>query len=213
MRKVRTVLAMAIGAGAAYFGDPAQGRRRRTQAADQLRAWSRRRRREAARQARYEEGRTTGEAARARGAGHYHPHGDADLQEHLRMVLANHPVATSLVNVEVYEGLARLRGQVENASEAAALVEAVRQVPGVGGVEDLLHLPGEVPPNKAAAVAASAAASAPAATRTSPAPAAVHAGPPTSTTGPPATPAPLDEAAAADWSAHGESRGPHRPGP
>ncbi|MPY94420.1 MAG: BON domain-containing protein [Acidimicrobiia bacterium] len=157
MLKVRTVLALAIGAGAAYFGDRSQGRRRRTKAKSQLQAWTNRRRRNAERAARYEEGVKAGEAARARGAGRYHPHSDTDLHEHLRMVLANLHVPTSAVTVEVVEGLVRLRGQVEEPAHATSVVSAVRAVPGVAEVESLLHLPGEPAPNKAAALAASGA--------------------------------------------------------
>ena len=156
MHKFRTALALTVGAGAAYFADRDQGRRRRAKVADKTLAWSRRRARDADRAARYEAGVQAGEAARARGAGHYHPHSDADLHEHLRMVLANLEVPTSAVTVEVAEGLVRVRGQVGSAADAVVVIEALGAVPGVGGVESLLHLPGQPAPNKAAALAASA---------------------------------------------------------
>jgi hypothetical protein len=160
MHRFRTLLALSTGASAAYFLDPTFGKRRRARAKDQITAWTKRRRRQHERAARYEAGVHAGEAARARGAGRYHPHSDTDLHEHLRMVLANLDVPTSAVNVEVVEGLVRLRGQVADGGQAAAVLTAVASVPGVSRVEDLLHLPGRPAPNKAAALAASATASA-----------------------------------------------------
>jgi osmotically-inducible protein OsmY len=155
MHKVRTALALSAGAAAAYFADRDQGRRRRAKVSDKARSWARHRRRAADRAARYEAGVQAGEAARARGAGTYHPHSDADLHEHLRMVLANLDVPTSTVTVEVVEGVVRARGQVGSVDDAARVIEALGAVPGVETVESLLHLPGQPAPNKAAALAAS----------------------------------------------------------
>lgn len=155
MRKVRTLVAAATGAAAAYFLDPDQGHARRARTRDQVRSWAAARRREVDRTARYEAGVRAGEEAKAHGAGHYHPHGDTDLQEHLRMVLSGLRFPTGDVTVEVVEGVVRVRGQVEDREQVDEVLGAVRDVPGVVSVESLLHLPGTPAPNKAAAIEAS----------------------------------------------------------
>ncbi len=155
MRKVRTLVVAATGAAAAYFLDPAQGRARRARTQDQVQSWATARRRDLDRTARFEAGVRAGEEAEARGAGHYHPHGDTDLQEHLRMVLSTVPAPTGDVTVEVVDGVVRVRGQVEDRDQVDQVLGAIRDVPGVVSVESLLHLPGTPAPNKAAAIEAS----------------------------------------------------------
>jgi hypothetical protein len=152
MRKVRSLVVAATGAAAAYFLDPAQGHARRARTQDQVRSWTKSRRRDLERTARFEAGVRAGEEAKARGAGHYHPHGDTDLQEHLRMVLSSLDAPTGDVTVEVVEGVVRVRGQVEDRDHVDQVLGAIRDVPGVVSVESLLHLPGTPAPNKAAAI-------------------------------------------------------------
>ena len=50
------------------------------------------------------------------------------------------------INVNVQEGVAQLRGEVETPDMLEALVEKTREVQGVREVESLLHLPGAPPP-------------------------------------------------------------------
>jgi hypothetical protein len=52
------------------------------------------------------------------------------------------------VSVNVEDGVAYLRGQLEDRSAIDRLVEAVRQVEGVRDVQSLLHEPGEPAPAK-----------------------------------------------------------------
>ena len=51
------------------------------------------------------------------------------------------------VDVLVVDGIVELRGEVDDASQGAALEAAARKVTGVREVRNLLHLPGETPPN------------------------------------------------------------------
>lgn len=51
------------------------------------------------------------------------------------------------VNVLVVDGVVELRGQVEDAAQREGLAKAARKVTGVLDVRNLLHLPGETPPN------------------------------------------------------------------
>ena len=49
--------------------------------------------------------------------------------------------------MSVVNGIVELRGQVPDASQSEALELKTRMVSGVRDVRNLLHLPGETPPN------------------------------------------------------------------
>ena len=55
------------------------------------------------------------------------------------------------INVDVESGVVTIRGQVDNAFQIASVEKAVLNVPGVVGVENLLHIDGTPAPNKAQA--------------------------------------------------------------
>jgi len=155
MRVKRSLLVgVGVGALAAYYCDRERGHARRTRDAD--RAWAnlRRRRRQAASRARYEAGRVEGEAAIRAGAGRFHPTDDRALAEHLRAVLSGLDLDTSDVNLEVVEGVVRLRGQVADRAASTRVAAVVGAEPGVRYTESLLHLPGEPAPNKVSALRA-----------------------------------------------------------
>jgi hypothetical protein len=156
----RTVLAAALGAASAYFLDPRQGHSRRRRASDQLRARWRKRRTKAERRSRYQAKRAVGDLLVESGAGRFHPVDDVSVHQHLTSVLARLDLPTSKITVEVADGLVRLRGEVEQAEHAALVTSALSAEPGVIDVESWLHLPGQAPPNKAAALQASARAAA-----------------------------------------------------
>ena len=50
------------------------------------------------------------------------------------------------INVNVQDGVAQLRGEVQTPDMLEALVERTREVQGVREVESLLHLPGAAAP-------------------------------------------------------------------
>ena len=55
------------------------------------------------------------------------------------------------INFDVKSGVVTIRGAVDNAFEIASIEKAVYKVPGVVGVENLLHVAGTAAPNKARA--------------------------------------------------------------
>jgi osmotically-inducible protein OsmY len=59
------------------------------------------------------------------------------------------------ITVNAEDGIVVLRGEVSAPERMSELARAVLRVPGVTGVENLLHLPGEPAPNKAPALEAS----------------------------------------------------------
>jgi BON domain-containing protein len=148
MFRPRFVAAIAAGAAIMYFMDPVSGRGRRHRCRDQLGAARRRTQRAAERQERYAAGWEEGQRAKARGAGQFHPTDDRSIELHLHDVLAHLDVDSRDVNLEVVEGLARVRGQVKSQRDADRIVEAVGNERGVREVESWLHLPGEPAPNK-----------------------------------------------------------------
>lgn len=150
--KLTTLVFMAAGAGAAYFLDPDRGRSRRTRARDQATAALRRQRREAQSRDRYVQGQVEGAEARASGAGTFTPADDIDIAHAVHGALGRLELSTSDVNVDVVEGIASLRGQVDVAAHIQEVVGAVKAVPGVVEVQSYLHTPGTPAPNKAASL-------------------------------------------------------------
>lgn len=59
------------------------------------------------------------------------------------------------VTIHAQDGVVVLRGALERHEQMRALEDAVRQVPGVRDVENLLHLPDTAAPNKRSALEAS----------------------------------------------------------
>jgi osmotically-inducible protein OsmY len=57
----------------------------------------------------------------------------------------------SQINLDVERGVVTIRGQVDNAFQIASVEKSVLKVPGVVGVENLLHVDGTPAPNKARA--------------------------------------------------------------
>ncbi len=152
--RVRTVLAMTAGGAIVWFFDPQQGRRRRALLRDKVSATRRKSVDARDRAMRYQAGVEAGEEARAAGAGRYHAHSYTDLREHVRGEI--HRLGLHDVNVEVDEDRrVTLRGQVDDRAHAGMLA-AIATTTGIAELIDLTHRPGEIAPNKAAAVAASA---------------------------------------------------------
>jgi osmotically-inducible protein OsmY len=140
-----------MGAAAAYFLDPAQGRRRRKQLADRtgalVRSVTARGRRIGRRAVSDVEGFAQRMEHRTEG---YEPPNDVTLARKVESeVLGNSDVPSGSVLVNVEEGVVVLRGQVDRPEVIVDLERATRSVDGVRDVENLLHLPGEEAPNKA----------------------------------------------------------------
>jgi hypothetical protein len=74
---------------------------------------------------------------------------DATLAHKVESVLfRDRDVPKGEINVNAENGVVFLRGQVQGPELVEALEDRVRKVPGVRGVENLLHTPGTPPPNR-----------------------------------------------------------------
>lgn len=148
------VIAGAVaGAVAVYFLDPERGRARRAMFVD----WSSARLRRGWR-AVNRWGKQTGTTAAAlpqrmvtlRSAPP--PVDDLTLRDRVESeVLRNRDLPKGQINFDVESGVVTVRGQVDNAYQIATIEKAVLKVPGVSGVENLLHVSGTPAPNKAQA--------------------------------------------------------------
>jgi osmotically-inducible protein OsmY len=127
----------------AYLFDPQNGRRRRHELVDQAAARIRAGKRKAERTGRHV-------AAEAYGAKqkvtHLHEEpkdlDDATLADKVRSeVFRDTRFPKGEVNVNVYDGVVQLRGELEQPELIEDLVERTRRVVGVRDVESLLHTP------------------------------------------------------------------------
>lgn len=153
---VKMSLAAAAGACLAYAFDPARGRRRRAELRDRAGAAVRRNVRAVERQAHYGRGRATGVAHRLRQGAPHVPDDDMTLVDKVRSEALGPLVDGPHLTVDASRQVVTLRGQVADHATARAIEGAVRAVPGVADVVNLLHAPGEPAPNKAAALRADA---------------------------------------------------------
>jgi len=148
------VLAGALaGAATVYFFDPQQGRARRDQFID----WSGARLRRGWRALDRIRAQTSSNAAAfpqkmvSLRSGP-RPADDLTLRDRVESeVFRNPDLPKGQINIDVESGVVTIRGQVENAYQIANVEKAVMKVPGVAGVENLLHVDGTPAPNKAQA--------------------------------------------------------------
>jgi hypothetical protein len=159
--KKRSLLAAgALGAATAYFFDPDRGRGRRAKTKDQMAAAFRRLGRRGGRLARRAESEAYGAWQRATHPQPDTPTEDETLKQKVETELFGRPdVEKGKIVVNVEHGVVVLRGEVETPDRMTELAQLTLKVPGVEGVQNLLHLPEEPPPNKASAREASAQAS------------------------------------------------------
>ena len=148
-----SVLTGAIaGAAAVYFFDPERGRARRAMLNDWVGARVRR------------GWRTVNEISARTGSSaaafpqrmvqlrsmRPRPADDLTLRDRVESeVFRNSDLPKSQINFDVESGVVTIRGQVDNAYQIANVEKAVLKVPGVAGVENLLHVDGTPAPNKA----------------------------------------------------------------
>jgi len=141
----------AAGAVAVYFFDPERGRARRAQFVD----WSGVRLRRGWRELNQIAARTGSNAAAfpqrmvSLRSGP-RPADDLTLRDRVESeVFRNADLPKGQINLVVESGVVTIRGQVDNAFQIASVEKAVLKVPGVAGVENLLHVDGTPAPNKA----------------------------------------------------------------
>ena len=152
--RIRDLIAGAsAGAAAAYLFDPLAGRGRRARLRDRVGAELRR--------ARWRGGKLRRHAANVL-EGNVHqfapldetdrPMDDVTIAQRIRSEVLGRPsLSAKGIVVDVNEGIARLRGQLDDAKLIHRLVEETKNIPGVRDVESLLHPAGASAPNKEAA--------------------------------------------------------------
>ncbi len=144
---------LAVGALTMYFFDPERGRARRVKAKDMTLGAVRRVGRRAERLGRATGAETYGLVQKVR---HLRPaekdYDDATLAHKIESEIFGDPnVPKGKINVNVEEGVVALRGELDHPEDINAIESKVRKIPGVVDVNNLLHLPGVEPQNKAAA--------------------------------------------------------------
>lgn len=146
-----------VGMAVAYFFDRQMGRARRAKARDRAVAATRKGRRRLSRLARSTRARAYGAwMKRTHPADQSKDLDDNTLARKLESEALTGTAVPEGIKVNVEDGVVVLRGEVDSPDRMSELAETVMEVPGVAGVENLLHLPGEPAPNKAAALEASA---------------------------------------------------------
>jgi hypothetical protein len=142
---------VAAGAALAYFLDSSSGRRRRHTTRDRGLKLARRGAHRGRRLARHASSELGGRASRL---AHRPPRDgpeldDATLAHKVESILfRDRDVPKGQINVNAEHGVVFLRGQVEQPELVAELEARVRNVKGVRAVENLLHLPGSLPPQR-----------------------------------------------------------------
>ena len=133
-----------LGAGAAFLADPARGRQRRAQLAEQGS--------ELARQAAAAVGQDADPAVTGAAdelTSDLKDPSDAVLIERVRSdAIGPSEVRNSAIVTTVEGGVVTLRGQVDDERQHDDLVARVLEVDGVEDVEDLTHLPNEPAPTR-----------------------------------------------------------------
>ena len=152
MSKLTTFAAGAgIGAAAAYFLDNHSGNRRRKLVADKAGRFKREGAGTVQGAAQAAGAQAKGMAAKAQHVatgGDSAPGDDNTLKNKVQSeIFRDADAPKGAVEVTVVNGIVELRGQVDDASQAEALELKTRMVSGVKDVRNMLHLPGETPPN------------------------------------------------------------------
>jgi osmotically-inducible protein OsmY len=146
-----------VGALLAYFLDPKSGSRRRAVATDKIGKYGRKAGKTVASNAQYIGG-------QVQGAAHEHmphqpdnPHpDDRTLRDRVESeIFRDTETSRENINVEVVNGIVTVRGEQPTQAAIESLVDRIRAIPNVRGVDNLLHLPGTPAPNKVDSLRAS----------------------------------------------------------
>lgn len=132
------------GAVLMYFLDPRQGNRRRKMTAQQLLSLFHRSAHRLARTGRITSSRLYGLQQRfihRRPAEKPAPNDETLTQRVRSQVLRDPALHHHRININTEQGVVVLRGEVDRPEQIRQMEQAVRRVPGVLGVENLLHLP------------------------------------------------------------------------
>jgi osmotically-inducible protein OsmY len=143
----------AIGAAAAWFLDPNDGTRRRNVVRDKSMKYARKGGRQAASQASYAGSTIKGKAAAVAPGTSREPAeerlNDPALKAKIESeVFRDADFPKDRVSVNVEDGIAWLRGEVDDRQTISRIYQATARIEGVRGVENLLHTSGEPAPTK-----------------------------------------------------------------
>jgi osmotically-inducible protein OsmY len=140
-----------VGAAVAYLFDPVSGNGRRARLRDQVGASVRRAQDRADKLSRHTSNVIEGKKAELAGDGD-RSMDDATVADRIRSEVLGRPGldAGGLV-VDVQDGVAHLRGEMQDEARITEVVAMTRSVAGVRDVENLIHVPGTPAPNKQAA--------------------------------------------------------------
>lgn len=146
------VLGGVLGAIAVYLFDPQRGKARRALLVDWTTARLRRGARQANQLGRYTANMATGKMVSLRSGQARPTADDQTLRDRVESeVFRDQEIPKGKINFDVNSGIVTIRGSVDNAFQIATIEKAVFNVPGVAGVENLLHVSGTPAPNKAEA--------------------------------------------------------------
>jgi osmotically-inducible protein OsmY len=143
---------LAVGAAATALLDPVRGKARRARLKDQTAAFLRRRARRAERLGRkvasdFEGFRERREYGRK---GEYIAPNDAALEAKVESeILGRSDIPKGSILISAEDGDILLHGEVEHLDQVEHIEKLIRDVDGVRGVRNNLHVKGTVPPNKA----------------------------------------------------------------
>jgi osmotically-inducible protein OsmY len=147
------VLLLAGAVAAVYLLDPSRGKSRRARIQQRVGGLLGRGSDRGSSKTQSLTGRARGLKERVTGAGRTESLNDQTLAAKVQSeVLGGSSYPKEKLNVTVEGGIVTLRGEVDSADQAASLEQEIRKVSGVIDVRSFLHLPGEIPPNKAEAM-------------------------------------------------------------
>lgn len=152
-RSVLMLIGGAAGAAGAYLFDPDRGRTRRAKLADQIGAFSRKTEARLGQRTEYAAGVAEGWRHKFSGEGEEAPPSDPALVDKVKSQIFSglDDVSSGAVNIDATDGVVVLRGQLAERRHIDELASRAAGVVGVREVVNLLHLPGEEPPNVTAA--------------------------------------------------------------
>jgi osmotically-inducible protein OsmY len=153
MSMFKILFGAAIGAVAAWFLDPNDGTRRRNVVRDKTMKYARKGKQQAASQASYAGSTIKGKAAAVAPGTGREPAGerlnDPALKAKIESeVFRGEDLPKDRVSVNVEDGVAWLRGEVDDRQTISRIYQATARIEGVRGVENLLHMAGEPAPTK-----------------------------------------------------------------
>jgi osmotically-inducible protein OsmY len=141
----------AIGAGLAYFLDPDNGNRRRKMAVQRIGAAGRTAQQRTERAASYAASEAAGTAQRVTHpvSSQEPPGDDITLARKVETeIFRPEDAPKGKVNVQAVDGIVELRGEVDDARTIEEIVRKAESIPGVRGVENLMHTPGTPAPTR-----------------------------------------------------------------